>query len=377
MLRHGHGTRHEIYLFIKSGVIYSHFHEPEGSFQLWWDGVPLCDEYGIKSAKGVAEARSHNCIELPGDLLGYNKGDISTFVATDTFDYLIIEAPMRLAYLPAGAPPWGFQGEVGPAAWLRRHVLFVRPLYLYFYDELTCPHPTKYHLNVKADACTQRGSHVHYQGRLGVDLEFLALNLGARRIVHGEFDVQERLDSPSRRYTFQASAPPRFYHQLQLTIEGGPNQDYATVLVPHKPALSVSVNEDAVTGGARITAGTQADRAMLFPTTVDIHTPEIIYRGQAGAIQQNSDALRLLQAKGSEIGIPEELVILGDGPFHGKLAGDGTLAISTSGTGRWLTIRGRQFSEAFCNDRPHGLARAAAGALMVYVPPGSCNVLLR
>lgn len=34
ILRHAHRTPEEIQLFIKAGIIYSHFHEPEGTFQL-------------------------------------------------------------------------------------------------------------------------------------------------------------------------------------------------------------------------------------------------------------------------------------------------------------------------------------------------------
>lgn len=336
ILRHAHRTPEEIYLFIKAGIIYSHFHEPEGTFQLWWHSVPVCDEYGVQYGKGddgrfVWDAGCHNCIAVAGQPLSYNKGDFTTFLTTDAFDHAVVEAPVQLAYLRPNEIIWGFRGEVGPAGWHKRHFLFVKPHYLFIYDDLECPHPTKYHLNVKANGHKQTGNHVHYDGRLGVDLEFLALDLGDRHIQHGEYNVR-----PPATQAFQP--PPKFYHQLQLTIAGQPHEHYATLLVPHKPTEPVTVANDPGTGGARITRGTATERAMLFPQRREIRDGNLIYTGQAGAIREQDGSLTLLQASGTRIGLADRLVINGDGPFTATLQPDNQLFLETRGVARWLRI---------------------------------------
>ncbi|HEY3418138.1 MAG TPA: hypothetical protein VGM23_14770, partial [Armatimonadota bacterium] len=337
LLRHAHRTPEEIFLFIKAGIIYSHFHEPEGTFQLWWDSTPLCDEYGIQYGKGdngdyVWVPSCHNCVEVIGDdPMAYNKGDFTTFITNDIFDYCVVEAPMQVAYVKdTNSGIWGFRGEVGPAGWHTRHFLFVKPHYLYIYDNLECPYATKYHLNIKADGMRQQGNLVHYDGRLGVDLEVLALDLGDREIVHGEYDVH--LNTP---YGYQY--PERFFHQLQLTIPGKPYQHYSTLLLPHSPSMPAALADDPLTGGARLVRGPIADRAMLFPTNRDIDTPELVYHGNAGVVREEGDTLVLLQARGTRLGVPGKLVIDGDGPYTATLS-NGSLTIQTQGIARWLTL---------------------------------------
>ncbi|NQU38810.1 MAG: hypothetical protein HQ523_02550 [Lentisphaerae bacterium] len=340
ILRHAHRTPEEIYLFIKAGVIYSHFHEVEGTFQLWWDSRPICDEYGVQYGTGddgraVGEPSMHNCVEVDGHLMAYNKGDFTTFITSDAFDYAVVEAPMQVLYPREGQIIWGFKGDVGPAGWHKRHFLFVKPYYLFIYDDLECPHTTTYHLNVKADGKKQTGNHVHYDGRLGVDLEFLALDLGERNIRHGEYNVR-----PPKTQAFQPDS--HFYHQLQLSIPGAPHQDYATLLVPHGKDIPVTVANDAGTGGACIERDGTTERAFVYPQRRDVRDGSLIYAGQAGSVREANGTLTLIQACGTRIGLEGRLTIDGDGPFVGTLGADGRVTIKASGIARWLTLNGSQ-----------------------------------
>jgi len=369
-LRHAHRTPREIFIAIKAGIIYSHFHEPEGTFQLWWNSEPLCDEYGVQYGTGVNGVSAsvpscHNCVEIPGHPLTYNKGDITTFLTSDAFDYVVVEAPEQVAYLRENEGLWGFKGEVGPAGWHKRHFFFVKPYYLFIYDDLECPYPANYHLNVKADAMAQHGNHVHYAGRYGVDMEFLALDLNGREMRHSEFDV--------RPHGAQEFVPPEdFYRQLQLTIPGQPQQHFATLLVPHDATETVMVENDAGTGGAVVTREAMRERTMLFPRSRVVEDGNLVYHGQAGAVREDAGTLTLLQACGTRIGLTGTLVIDGDGPFTARLDGDGTLTLATDGVARWLTLSGGMFTGATGNleSLPDGSARLS-------VPAGKQTIICR
>jgi hypothetical protein len=363
LLRHAADTDDDIYMFIKAGIIYSHFHEPEGTFILWWNRKPLCDEFGVQYGPGTSEQCNHNCIEVrAGSPCVYNKGEVSRFITTDAFDFVTVDAPILQAYLRQREMIWGYRGEMGPAGWHRRHILLVKPFYVFVYDDLECAHPTTYHLSVKARDARQAGNHVHFQGELGVDMEFLCLNLSGREIRHTVFDV-----TPSN----WAFVPPAgFYRQRQVHIDGAPNQPYATLLVPHAPALSVSAVRDPATGGARVTVGSQCDRVMLFPTPQAVRAYGIEYDGMAGAVRTDGERLGLLQVVGTRIGVPGQLLIEGDGPFCADLAPNGALDLATDGVGRWLNIRGQQLRSCTQDGRPVKIERTSQGTQQVYVPRG-------
>ena len=367
-LRHAHRTPDELLVAIKAGIIYSHFHEPEGTFQLWWNSTPLCDEYGVQYGTGVNGVSTsvpacHNCVEIPGHPLTYNKGDITTFLTSESFDYVVVEAPEQVAFLRENEGLWGFKGEVGPAGWHKRHFFFVKPYYLFIYDDLECPYPSRYHLNVKADAMEQRGNQVHFAGRYGVDMEFLALDLGERQLQHGEFDV--------RPHGSQDFVPPEdFYRQLQLTIPAQPRQHFSTLLVPHAQAEPVTVASDTATGGAIIQRGPARERTMLSPQSREVNDGKLVFHGQAGAIRQESGDLTLLQAHGTRIGLTDLLVIDGDGPFTAVRHADGRLTVTTDGVGRWLTLTGNNCTRATCDGQPVELESLPDGGVRLYVPAG-------
>lgn len=369
LLRHATGGEGDIYAFIKGGIIYSHFHEPEGTFQLWWDGVPLCDEYGVQYGKGTSDMAQHNCVEVRGGAWScYNKGDVTRLLATPAFDFVTVDAPILQAYLQEGQGMWGFRGEMGPAGWHRRHVLLVKPYYLLICDDIESVHPTTYHLNVKADAVSQDGGQVHYDGRLGVDLEFLALGPGRRVIRHSEFDVE-----PTSKYGFQP--PPRFFHQFQLHIDGEPNQGYTTLLAPHRPTTPVAVAEDVETGGARLRIGDADVRAWLLPRSRRLRTPQIEHDGACGAVHAAGGELILHQVLGTRIGVPGKLLVSGDGPVTATLATDGSLRLHTDGVGRWLTLAGRPWTTATTAGRRVPLETTADG-VRVHVAPGPQDIVL-
>ena len=371
LLRHGEGTPQEVYIPIKSGIIYSHFHEPEGTFQLWWNRVPVCDEYGVQYGEGTSEPSQHNCIaiDVPGQT-PYNKGDLSAFISTAAFDFTVVEAPIQPLYLRENEGCWGFKGETGPAGWHRRLFLFVKPFYLYIYDDLSCcPYGTQYHLNVKADAFRESGGHVHYVGRLGVDLEFLLLQAGGRVFTHDEFDVA------SPEHGFQA--PPRFYHQLQVSVAGQPHESFATVLAPHEPGTAVGLEDDEATCGVAVAAGNVRDRALLFPRPRRLDERDLVYTGEAGVVREEDGTLTLLQARGTRIGVPGRLAIEGDGPFTARCGPGGATTIETDGIARWLLFSDQRFEVASCDGRRARIDLLADGRRRVYVPVGRHRIALQ
>jgi hypothetical protein len=369
ILRHRQGTPQETWCFIKAGIIYSHFHEPEGTFQLWWNSAPLCDEYGIQYGMGVNgvpswEPSCHNCIEIPGLPTAYNKGDITTFVAGEAFDYVVVDAPILPAYLEKGQGIWGFRGEMGPAGWHRRQFLLVKDHFLALYDDLESPYPSVYHLNVKADAVQLTGAgRVDFTGRLGTDLAFLLLDLGDRQVQFAEYDVK-----PGNQYGFQP--PPRFNHQHQLRVAGRPGQHYASLLLPHRPAEPVTLAQ-APGGGAVTTSPAAAWRVVLEGRWRTLAEPDFVLRGQAAAVGRLPDGTLLLHlAAGDRLGDPRRLVIHGDGPYTATLGPTGELTLDSQGIGRWLTLAGPRFATATCDEQAHRLEPLADGTTRLYLPPG-------
>ncbi len=369
-LRHAHGTPDEILAFIKGGIIYSHFHEPEGTFQLWWNGVPICDEYGVQYGKGddgryVWEPANHNCIEIPGDNTCYNKGDITTFISNDQFDYVVVEAPKQLAWARENEGIWGFKGEMGPAAWMKRIFLLVKPYYLYVYDELECPYPTIYNLNVKADSYAVDGNKVHFVGRYGTDLEFSMLNLGGKKFRFGEFNV--RMASSS-----SFNPPDKFYHQHQLHVDGAPYENFASILVPHRNTINCSVENDSETGGAIVRYPGMTERAMVFPKLERVEAGNMVFHGLAGSIREEKDKTTFMLAAGDSIGLNGNLIFEGDGPFTAVLDGNGKLNVESDGVARWLKIKGKNFSSCICDGKPVQITKTD-GACEIYVPAGKHN----
>ena len=374
VLRHAQGTPEEIYCFIKGGIIYSHFHEPEGTFQLWWDALPICDEYGLQYGSGVngvstSAPSCHNCIEIPGETAAYNKGEITTFHALPALDFVVVDAPEQLAYLAEGQWIWGYKGEMGPAGWHKRMFLLVKPHYLYVYDELTGPYPSIYHLNVKADDYSQQGNQVHFDGRYETDLEFAMLDLGERTIQHAEFDLV-----PNPNLAWQA--PPRFFHQRQISVPSAPYENYASVLVPHARELPASVESDPETGGARLQIGERVEKAVLSPRPRTFETSDFVFAGQAGAVGATADGIVLRLAEGYRIGVPGRLTIEGAGPLNAELTDDGVVRIQTDGGARWLTLRDLPVREATCDGEPVAV-EASDGAATIYVPAGPHTIECR
>lgn len=337
ILRHAWRSPDEIYLFIKAGKIYSHFHEPEGTFQLWWNSQPLCDEYGVQYGQATDgtplwHPSAHNCVEIPGHDACYNKGDISTWISTPDFDYVRVDAPILKAYLREGEGIWGFKGEMAPTGWHRRHFFFVKPRYLYILDELDCPLPSTYHLNITADARRVAGDTVHYTGRYGTDLAVLLQDLAGRQPRHDELEAK----TPEN---VAFKPPPRFYHQLRLHVDSAPYAGYRSLLVPHAAGAAATPSDDPASGGARIAWDGATEHSLLFPEPREVATADLVYRGQVGAVHRSADTLTLRQAVGNRIGVPGRLSIDGDGPFTATLRA-GELSIRSTGLARWLTVTG-------------------------------------
>lgn len=390
VLRHAHGTRDEVFFFIKCGKIYSHFHYDEGAFFVFADQVPLLDEYGVQYGHGTDEdgstvpghaPRCHNAISFSGtptDRECYNRGVVTRFTTTPFADYAVCEMPVHLLHMKPDMSLWGFTGEEAPYGWWRRHILFVKPHGFFFYDEIESEFTATLDLNFKADRFESLGALSRvYKGRYGTDIP-VCVNLPTGAPVRdGRVDMQA-IASCFPKFSTMEKVPQAmkdtFYNQLSMHVATGPDTDFSWAFAwagpDQRPRLAPL---DGGAPGSVLTLAGREVRALVAPwlkSAVVHETEDFAYRGWAGAAVAHANGTReYLQLCGTRIGAPGGVDIEGDGPFRAFVR-PGALVIETDGPARWLTISGTPADCVTCDGCPLVVERLASGASRITVPGG-------
>ncbi|OPZ30471.1 MAG: hypothetical protein BWZ02_00758 [Lentisphaerae bacterium ADurb.BinA184] len=361
ILRHAHGSRKEVYLFIKCGKIYSHFHYDEGAFFVFADQVPILDEYGIQYGTATNEKGEkvpgfmpglHNAISFSGtptDRECYNRGYVTRFLTRDWADYAVCEMPIHLLHMKPSMSLWGFQGEEAPYGWWRRHILYIKPHGFFFYDQIESEFTATLDLNVKAarfESLPGPGLRRLYEGRYGADLP-VCVNAPTDGAVRDDAIHMEPTASAFAKFSTMESVSAKmkatFYDQLGMHVTTGPNRDFSWAFAwgSRRQAPRLSPLGEGLPGSCLASAAGET-RAVVAPwikPAVVIASPDMVYNGWAGAVTRRADGgIELMQMSGNRIGIPGGIEIGGDGPFR-LSAGEDAVTLEVGGRARWLTAR--------------------------------------
>lgn len=390
ILRAQHGTPDEVFLFIKCGKVYSHFHYDEGAFFMFGDGVPLLDEYGIQYGSGTDEngktvpghaPRCHNAISFSGtptDRECYNRGYVTRFLAEPYADYAVCEMPVHLLHMKPEMSLWGFQGEEAPYGWWRRHILFIKPHGFFFYDQLETQFTTTLDLNFKADACrTVAGLSRVYQGRYGTDIPVCINFPQDGTLRNGRIEMKANA-SAFPKFSTMESVPQAekdvFYNQVSWHVGTRPNTDLSWSLAWAKPEAGAVLRPLAGAPGSALECDGNVTRAIVAPwlkPAAEVDSDGLVYTGWGGAVTQRADGTtELIQMAGNVVGTPTGPRIHGDGPFRAVLRGN-KLSVQTGGRARWLEVHGLRVRRVTLDGRAVATEPAGPrGAVRVAIPAG-------
>jgi hypothetical protein len=391
ILRDRYGTPDEVFFFIKCGKVYSHFHYDEGAFFLFGDGVPLLDEYGIQYGSGTDETgqtvpghapRCHNAISFSGtptDRECYNRGYVTRFLTEPYADYAVCEIPVHLLHMKPELSLWGFQGEEAPYGWWRRHILFIKPHGLFFYDQLETQFTATLDLNIKADTYrTVKGLSRVYQGRYGTDIPVCINSPQDGTPRDGRIDMKAN-ENAFPKFSTMETVPQAekdvFYNQVSWHVGTRPNTDFSWALAWAKPEAGAMLRPLAAgLPGSQLDCAGSVTRAVVAPwlrPAVEAQTDGLLYSGWGGAVIQRPDgAAELVQMAGNRIGLPDGPRLHGDGPFRAVVQ-DGTVTVETGGRARWIEFHGLRVSQVTLDGREAATEPAGPGrAVRVAVPAG-------
>jgi hypothetical protein len=274
----------ETYLHYIQGRLHQHYDYDEGSFILWGKGQPLCEDFGYY---GRAPAADHNRVDDSfSEDLG-SEGKINEFVAGDRMDYL--------------------HGE--RAGW-HRQILFVKdqdclgPNYFIIRDTLTNGRPADWRIWLATDtapgsaAASSRTppapldptAPLRIQGRFGVDLVVYLAETSSGTL------TTEVLSRTSGASGFKT--PTTTQHSLHLRLP--PNATVTAVIYPvtHTQSTPTFTRLDH-DRALKIDSSFGTDYVFLGFTPFDFSQGNIVFRGQAGAVQLRAGEAQLsLSGKG-------------------------------------------------------------------------------
>lgn len=239
VLRADVGSADETYLVLKCGEGWGHYHSDENAFTLFALGVPLALDagkslYGTAQHREMTSVRAHNtacinCMEQTG-----LRGRVVHFSSTPPADYVVGDA-----------------GVAAGARLYRRHMLFVKNLYIVILDEVSDEDVCEFLLHVLAEDVLTEDSHTHFCGRYGVDLDVyfqasstLAVHTGESP-VHG-YGKQKSVSVQGRGSLLTVLIPSKAPHSeadVRLShgeahVRFGCREDVVT-LTPHSAGLTV------------------------------------------------------------------------------------------------------------------------------------------
>lgn len=395
LLRHAHGTRNEVYFFIKCGKVYSHFHYDEGTFFVFAAGSPLLDEYGVQYGSGTDEngdevrghmPRCHNGISFsstPTDREGYNRGFVTKFIASDYADYAVCEIPVHLLHMRPGLSLWGFTGEEAPYGWWRRHILYIKPFGFFFHDELETEFSATLDLNFKADAYREiDGLNRVYQGRYGLDIPVCINQPQQLETRDGSIDMQANESSFAKFSTMESvdqEMKDAFYNQLSWHGTTGPGTDFNWAFAWGRPRDAATLQPlGNGAPGARLESKSKVTEAIVTPwlePAYEYSSGSFIYSGWAGAATWSADGVvELMQLAGTRIGLPKGISIKGDGPFRATIDAKNKLRLDASGTARWLEVHGVDKPVVRVDGKRAALESAGRRAVRFLIPGGDVRV---
>ncbi len=291
-LRHGHPSPTHSYLFQKIGMAKDHYEGDESSFNWVAKGTPLCMDYGTYTGD-AGGWQAHNLVEIP-DEDPLRRGYLAETFFSNAVDYTRAEMPvvLKLSYgrvrtfAEIDGPPQkplffyiGDENPVGPRAWKRRLLLFVKPDYVLLYDRVFAAVPHRFNLHVTADAITPHRQEIRCTGRFDLDLLCFVQHPAEFRLEKGEL-----IPAPSIFGEGDANPQRQHFFRLYNDTDGV----YRTVLFAQERGRDVHI-EPCGSAGVKIVTPEYTDYAFASDELVEIAEDGVRFNGRVGWIRRTGD----------------------------------------------------------------------------------------
>jgi hypothetical protein len=285
----------ETYLHYIQGRLHQHYDYDEGSFILWGEGQPLCEDFGYY---GRAPASDHNRMDYASnEALGF-EGRISEFVPGEQLDYL--------------------HGE--RSGW-HRQILFAKdkdplgPNYFVIRDRLKSDlldsltgllRPNRnsgvdWRVWIATDTVpgTDASAPIRVTGRFGVDLVVYFMETSGGSLSTEQISRTNGASGFTSRVTTQQS----------LHLQVNRNARIAAILypVPHSqptPTFTKLADGQAV----KIESGYGTDYAFLSLAPFDFNQGKVNFHGERGLIQFRQDGAHLILSGPGKLGYKDRIL---------------------------------------------------------------------
>jgi hypothetical protein len=355
---------HETFLALCAGSPSRFAAAISGSLHLYAKGAPISVIFGCRAYHFIALSSGLLHDRILFDQREEDRGkpaQITEWAQTTSADYIGVDytfsqlqgrttvtpdfpgkLELSVPWEPKGAPPAGrvdpnnHQSPMGVVEnvpdqhWARR-ILFVKdpdpmgPNYFVLRDSFQATLPTQWNLWCMAEGLTIDGSHVHFTGKYGVDLEVFMLT-PPDKLVTGAWGPKER--------------PPE--RQKLLQQWRGVNQPYLALLYPRTPEESVPTVTALGPGiGARVELTGRTDYVLVDDGNQEHHLDKLHFKGQSGQVQERSDGLRLALLSGVLLGWDDyriEQSPVAGGPVQVSFSPSGEVTGECNGDHRTVTI---------------------------------------
>jgi len=285
----------ETYLYYIQGRLHQHYDYDEGSFILWGEGQPLCEDFGYY---GRAPAADHNRVDYASnEELGF-EGRISDFVPGEQLDYLHGERSgwHRQILFAKDKDP------VGPNYFIIRDTLKSDLL-----DSLTAL--LRHDRNSGADwrvwiatdtvPGTDASAPIRVVGRFGVDLVVYFMETSGGSLSTEQISRTNGASGFTSRVTTQQS----------LHLHVNRNARVAAILYPVPHAQPTPTFTRLADGQAvKIESGYGTDYAFLSLAPFNFNQDKVTFHGERGLIQMRQDGARLILSGPGKLGYKDRIL---------------------------------------------------------------------
>jgi hypothetical protein len=331
-MRHDHPSEKQSCLFQKIGFWKDHYENDETSLNWYAKSTPLLMDYGTYTAR-ASTAAAHNLVEIP-DMDSLQRGYLAQSMFSSAVDYTRCEVPITQKLLhgrlrtfeevdatTSEKPMYFYIGDenpIGPKAWKRRLLLYVKPDYLVIYDRVFGAAAHRYNLHVTANSIEREGAYITAAGRFDLDLLCFVQHPTSFVYSNGEFYPAEPTDKGRRA---SAEAQRQCFFRLINKTDGV----YRTVLFAREKQRKVDIAAIG-TCGVRITTAEYADYVFLSDDWLSVAQPDVRFEGHAGWIRKHADGVCAVMPDGDSIAAHGK-TIAGRGPWTYNLGGKGELEV--------------------------------------------------
>jgi len=338
-LRHEAGGVTPSFLFQKIGFAKDHYEGDESAFTWYAKGTPLCMDYGTYTGDVGAQA-AHNLIEIP-DEDNLRRGYLSDAFFSEAADFTRAEMPVVLklsygkvrSFAEIDGPPRqplyfyiGDENPVGPRAWKRRLLLYVKPDYLLLFDRVFAAVPHRFNLHTVSNEITRQDATIICRGRYDQDLLCFVQHPVHFRLEQGELAPAPQLfgdgeDNPHRQRYF------RLYNDHDGI--------YRTVLFAREQGREVVITSCGATGVC-VTTPEYTDYAFASDENIDFHAGNVRFGGRVGWIRRSASGVISAIMPDGDLLEAFGVRLAGRGPW--SYTSDRAVPLDIRGTPRRVTV---------------------------------------